>query len=150
MQRRKTRTVYLVQTVGWFYNDEFHERANAEPEVLCEYNEGHRTQPIRAFLTREAAEKHAAQLDRNRRGDDNPFFYGSLSGSLSNFTELSEKEFAERLRLLGLSAIEIQGIRHLGWQEFAALTEEQRHGVWDALTRVRFHEVVPMEVEVTE
>ena len=136
---KKTITVYVVRRVGWEYNDEFNYRIEEPSDANS----------IRSFLTHEKAETHRQQLEREARGEQNPFDYGGVGDDLADHSTLSFDEFGSRMERVGLEG----GSRLTWWDWFNGMgwiTPEQRHAVWDALDLVRFYEVVPVQVELEE
>ena len=139
---KNTVTVYVVQRIDWEYNDEFNERY--DPTEL---------NSLQSFLTREKAEAYRQRLERERRGDENPFSYGD-SPDLGGYSTLSADAFRTRIEAAGLSIIPPNRRSSAGfnyWDWYDGLNEaEQRHAVWDALDLVRFYEIEPMKVELED
>jgi hypothetical protein len=140
-------TAFVVQEIGWNYNDEyFYRGSDGETD----------DRPVRAFRTREGAEAHRRALEADREGMEqlNPFEFGQ---SLAAVTSLTSRELARRLTALGLEPPDIEpdeddgGEEWLGWFEWwqdagEQLTAEQNAQVWNLLDRIRFYEVLEVEL----
>ena len=90
------RTVYIVQEIGWEYNDE--------------YLETRQETPVKAFASREGAEAYRKQCETEKRNriraadfakqefEDYGFNLTNTFGRLENITSLSESRFLKEIK----------------------------------------------------
>lgn len=120
---------YVVLKLEWLYNDNWVEMDN---EI-----------PLKAFLSCDEAEYHCLELTlKAQEGIARPSWYGGIEAAAYNLTL---PEFCERVRAAGLPEYPPDG-DDSDWEE--SLTPVQREWLWEQLDRVRFYEVVEVEVEV--
>ena len=152
MTTPRTLTVYLVQQVGWAYNDEWYDRLDRKPRDDEFHDPSYVpdpdffNRPLKAFRDRAKAEAYARELDRAARSE-----FASPPGlagpnDLAALTTLSEERFIERARELGLISSENGGSRP--WANYLDLTTTQMEAYWDLCDLVRFYEVVETTVEL--
>lgn len=148
-------TVYLVQSVGWWYNDEFSVGPEVtEPAVMLDARDGEACEAVEAFRTPEAAERARLSRDRAARGLQSPFEYGGYDGGLATFSDLPPATVERRFRASGIVPPEnfatASGAEWKDWwsQNVGRWRPSQRQVIWDAMTRVIFYTVVPMEIEL--
>ena len=146
---RKKVTVYTVRELHWEYNDEYFYRP--EPDEVGDDGTLPYSEPLKAFLSREKAEAHRSQLERQRRRLENPFHYGDYYDGISGQSTHSEQTFLERLEELGLGGVDVGDDLNEWWDDNKArMTPAQREGVWDLCDLVSFYEVVPAQVPLEE
>jgi hypothetical protein len=132
------RIAYVVQKVGWTFNDQWYYRDGQEDD-----------EPIIAYATRERAEAERLRLERAEwKEAGSPLSYGAY---LENVSSLTEAEFIERLEALGLMPDRLRGERHIYWRDWWEmieddLTDEQREALWLMMDRLHLFEVVEVEV----
>jgi hypothetical protein len=117
---------------------------------------------VRAFRSKERAEAFKARLEQRRRQRMpkprvNPFYLSRYwEMDYGRLTRFPESVLDDWLRDLGLSP-PVSPPHMAGqprsswvwarWWEQTPMTQEQRAGVWKALDRVEFYEVVTLELE---
>lgn len=136
-----TRKVYVVQQLNWQYNDEYFYRG---------YGEGD-DEAIKAFKDREKAEAHRQEQEdatRDAWRELNPFEFGGIG---EGFSSLSNEELGRQVEAIGLTPpAEDHDFRDwcYWWEQVRTqLTEEQEARIWELTDRVRFYEVVEVEME---
>jgi hypothetical protein len=144
MPKTKKLKCYIVQQVSWNYNDEWYYREDGDGTE----NSPNFHRPVKVFRSRENAEAFAHEKDvAARKGwGGNPF---SFCESLDQMTTLSTEEFWERVQALGVPRPSAQpGGYWFGydWWERAKLKPEVANAIWDLFDRVRFFEVIEIEL----
>jgi hypothetical protein len=142
-----SKIVYIVQKIDWQYNDEvFH---------VTEL------QPIKAFANREVAEKYRIEKEYEARDeleghgfprsfdghtltDEESTFFGGIS--FDNLTTLPFARFVATIISLGIEP-PMEEHDNTFWSRVENLPYEQRHAVYDLLDRLKFFDIVEMEVE---
>jgi hypothetical protein len=133
---KPTRTVFVVQRIGWTFNDQWFYRDGREDD-----------QPVVAYASRAQAEAELLYFDREAWPGVNPFLYGER---FSDLTHLSEDELVRHIEQLGLSPPpEPENRDWSDWWEGieGSLTLEQCEGIWRVMTKIQLHEIVPVEIE---
>ncbi len=111
--------------------------------------------PIAVFTSRAAAEARKAELEREARGELNPFvFLGDEDYLLEDVTSRTQEEFLAGLKKL-YPGVRLPRARKYGerdwigwWEKLAdSLTEEQRQAVWELFDRLEFYGIVTIEAE---
>jgi hypothetical protein len=139
-----SRVMFMVAAPYWHYNDEYH---YTKPDGLT---------PYKAFRTREAAEAERERMEDGARDvmEMHPFQINGL-GDWSAVSSLSQDEAAERVKALGLQPPVVaphpysEGKEMRDWETWwdeVEMTPSQCNGVWDLLDKVRFWEVIEVEV----
>jgi hypothetical protein len=133
------RTVFVVQSYHWEYNDEHYQR-------------GGDAEPVKGFTRRERAEAYwfaeerAAWLDVH-----DPAAY---AGGLDMATSLSEEEVIGGLARLGFPVeppLGWMGYDVGGWhRDDSPFSPEQFRGLWKLFDKIRFHEIVEVELAADE
>ncbi len=138
MPASKKLTVYVVQKLSWEYGDDFYYRRPDEDA------------PIRSFLNRDKAEVYRRQLEWQhiQRENINPFGYVDLS--LQERSSLPLPEFLQRLREAGIDTEQAIENLYSFWNQYDKLSEDNKRRVWLATDRLRFFELLEMEVELEE
>jgi hypothetical protein len=132
------RVAYVVQKVGWTFNDQWYYRDGMEDD-----------EPITAYATRERAEAERLRLEcAGWKGAGSPLAYGS---DLEDVSSLTEAEFIERLNALGLIPERLRGATDIYWRDWwemveRELTDGQRQALWQMMDRLRLYEIVAVEV----
>jgi hypothetical protein len=137
MATRKQVTVYVVQRLSWEYGDDFYYRRPEEDA------------PMKSFLDRKKAELHRRELEWEyvRVAKINPFAYVDLA--LEDRSSLPMPVFLARLREAGIeSAGEGDEARFDFWEQYEKLPDANKRQVWLATDRVRFYELLELEVDV--
>jgi hypothetical protein len=131
------RAIYLVQRL---VRPEFYEAYMERENVGL---------PVHACARAEDAERRRQELEQEARRVVCPF----LLGAPTEYSTLEAPDLADRFRALGLRRLprtfdwESAADWLRWWDEHAeTLTHEQRHGIWEALDRLRFYEVVEIEL----
>jgi hypothetical protein len=146
------RKVYVVQEIAWRFT------ARGDPYVL---DDGRPGRPVKAFLDRDRADAHCRELTRQRQRKENPFCYQpeETSGSyLDQYASRGEAAFLALLRSEGRTpAVRAPDPSQRLFPEpwvtwWAEARGPDRDGrltqrLWDALDRVRFYEVIELDVE---
>jgi hypothetical protein len=150
------RTVYVIQQTNWRYTDEFF-----VPDS---------DSPVKAFTSLAAAESYRQELEAEARREieaisplEKSWWTSNLAatfsiGNLERITSLNEAEIRERLKALGLpffpDATGYDKKRHVkywdeAWWERAwqRLGSEGADGLWNMFDKLRFFEVVEVELE---
>jgi hypothetical protein len=131
------RAAYLVQQVAWEPDREVGDHFVRGPA-----EEG---SAVKAFTDVARAEALRAELERDFRGQLNPFRYGR---GLDDWTSWPEGVFRDWLLDAGLDppAARAGASAWVAWWDAgqAALSELQRERVWEALDGVRFFAVLPL------
>lgn len=154
MSATRTIAVYVVREVHWEYNDVTYDlvynEKTGEPRTLA---------PLQTFRHRANAEAHRQKLERAARKNRLPVGYeagGETEHSFDNYCTLPAEEFFRRTTALGITSPPPDADpREMVWSWYSLhqkgeLTDDQWHGVWELLDRVRFYTVVPMELELEE
>jgi hypothetical protein len=137
MAQRKQIKVYVVQRLSWEYGDDFYYRRPEEDA------------PMKSFLDRDKAEAHRRELEWEhvRASKINPFGY--VDAALEERSSLAMPQFLARLREAGIeSAGEGDEARFDFWEQYEKLPDENKRQVWLATDRVRFFELLEMDIEV--
>jgi len=132
------RVAYVVQRVGWTFNDQWYYRDGKEDDV-----------PLVAYATRDRAEAERMRLERVAwKEAGSPLDYGCGIESVSS---MSEAEFQAFLETIDLFTEELRGGRDLDWGDWwdaveDTLTDDQREAIWEMMDKLRLFEVVEVEV----
>lgn len=136
------RAAYVVQQLCWQYNDNWNDLGNDEP--------------IKAFLDPELAELHRLELEEPiREIRRNPC---GFAGGLNLSSSLTEEQLLTRLTEWGIELPPFltnwndETFRHFEddawWNRlWDRLPRRLFHQVWDLFDKVRFYEVVQIDVE---
>jgi hypothetical protein len=140
-----SKTVYIVQRIGWEYDDNF---------FYPVY-----TEPVKAFVARESAEAQRKILERQAREEwfdasrIPPEFDDRHNGEdwnkhYTKLTALTFSDFCERLKLLGVEppTDENDFSSYAFWGGIAKLPSETYHAVYDLLDGLNFYEIIALEV----
>ncbi len=135
MAEPQTKKVFVIQEIGWAYNDEYYD---------CWGEMG----PVKAFTSRERAEAFWFEHERAAWQEvGNPFVY---TGSFENATSLSEEQFAAGLEALGIFVEPVDGWASLDVGQWfgpsSPLSLEQQLGVWRLFDKVRFYEILEIDL----
>ena len=134
---KTTRTVFVVQEIGWTFNDEWYYRDGMEDD-----------KPFVAYASRERAEAELLHFEREKWQEECPFLFGY---NIAAITHLTEDEFVRHVEHLGLTPPTAVKRRRdwLDWWEGIEdeMTPEQREGICGVMTKVKLHEVVAVELE---
>jgi hypothetical protein len=130
--------LFMLAAPYWHYNDEYHYRQN---DGLTSY---------KAFRTREAAEAERAENEDFARHemDMHPFQINGLC-EWEAWSSLPQDEAVARVEAMGLPPPGAGYGDTLGWEDWwdeMDLTFEQADAVWDMLDKIRFWEVIEVEV----
>jgi len=130
--------LFMVAGAYWKYNDEYY------------YRETDGLTPYKAFRTREAAEAELADMEDFARNemDMHPFQINGLC-HWEAWSTLPEAEAVKRVEALGLPPPGPGYGDTLGWEEWWDQTDMdsiQSEAVWDLLDKIRFWEVIEVEV----
>jgi hypothetical protein len=139
MPQRQRIKVYVVQQLSWEYGDDFYYRRPEEDA------------PMKSFLDRGKAEAHRRELEWQhvREAKINPFGYVDLA--LEDRSSLPLPQFLARLREAGIDTSgDGEEARYDFWEQYDQLPEENKRLVWLATDRVRFFELLELEVELEE
>jgi hypothetical protein len=133
-----SRILFMVAGAYCKYNDEYY------------YTEADGLTPYKAFRTREEAEVERDEMEENARDvmDMHPFQINALC-QWEAWSSLSQEEAVERVKALGLPPPEPRHGKELNWEDWWDQTEMtywQREEVWDLLDKIRFWEVIEVEV----
>ncbi len=137
-----SKVVYVVRRLSWSpaYEDGCFAQAGGDSDQPGV--------PVRAFRDRAAAEAFCRELEAKARQLTPPGRIVGMSGGQD------VKRLTDGTRRLGLSPFEpdgewLDGDELLRWWESVAAdaTPEQRAGVWELLTDVRFYDVVEAPLE---
>ncbi len=153
--RPATQTVYVVQQIPWRFT------ARGNPYVAVEGRPG---TPVKVFANRERADVFCRDLNRQKQSKENPFRYQPeepAGGSYLDFyTTRGEDAFLALVRSEGLTPPtrdrdpykDYDGLDSEPWVKW---WQAHRPGwddrlvarLWDAIDRVRFYEVVEVDLE---
>lgn len=137
-----SRKAYVVQRLTWQYNDNWHDLENDEP--------------IKAFRDPELAELHRQELEEPERENwRNPL---RAAGPMENATSLSEEQLTARLVELGIEPPPLETVDGSTYRDYFGNDEwwnrlwytwrrQFVHQVWDLFDRVRFYEVVEIDLD---
>ena len=131
-----TTKAYIVQRIGWNYNDEYFYRGEGEEDDV----------PVKAFRDRARAEAHLRQLHDEEAADWvglNPFEFGRR---LADVTSLSGAELAARVQALGFPPPQVNDEIGEGYVWFEWWNEAMGDAVWQLLDRIRFFEIIEIDV----
>lgn len=137
MAQRKQIKVYVVQRLSWEYGDDFYYRRPEEDA------------PMKSFLDRQKAESHRRELEWEhvRASKINPFGY--IDANLGERTSLPMPVFLGRLREAGIeTAGNGEEARYDFWEQYDKLPDENKRLVWLATDRVRFYDLLELDIEV--
>jgi hypothetical protein len=140
MASPNAKTVYVVQEMNWEYNDEYHFPAG---------------EPVKAFRDRDRAEAYRRELEQAPRVQDCLSFLLNYAGAyqfddpLPRMTSLSQAELLERIDGADLPAPQGPPYSWADWYEitWGGLEPKERHRLYDIFDRVRFYQIVEMDLE---
>jgi hypothetical protein len=136
-QPTQSRIVYVVQRVGWSFNDEWFFRDGPIKD-----------QQIAAYTRRELAEAELLRRERQQQAVECPFQYYGGDSDVECVSHLTEQEFVQFLASIGLTPRAATCRWEEWWEVTAAtLTPEQHQAIWSVMTKVKFHEIVEVEME---
>jgi len=146
------RTVYLVQQVHWEYNDTWYDPIDVVPQkVFVSEEAALQSQRILETQARRAVEK--GEMLPYGRYSDNPV---SSVFCYADMTSLPYETLIERLVHLRIiqNCDEYEDNISYDWQDFESpwkriwdsLSDEKRDAYWSLFDRLRFYEVVAVEV----
>jgi hypothetical protein len=136
------RKAFVVQRLCWQYNDNWHDVGNDEP--------------VKAFIDPDAAELYRLELEGSERARHtaNPYRF---AGNLAQSSSLTETELVARLTELGIRPPPITTQTtppsldfwdDAWWQNLERMASPfQIESVWQLFDRVRFFEVVEIELD---
>ena len=139
------KVVYVVQQINWRFNDMWYYRDDDGGPVGW---------PTHAFTTRDKAERHRRDKEREARAGENPFGYGEKLSELST-THRDDASLAALVRELGLAAprgVDERGYFSLqNWEDWwdwqkKGMTAQQAERIWEAMDRVTFFEIVQLQL----
>jgi hypothetical protein len=136
------RPVYVVQQLHWEYNDNWYDIRTDEP--------------IKAFRDRDSAELHRLELEEKVRDGGYPSNPCEYAGGLAQASSLTEEQVVARLQEWGVpppprttdgraQADFYDDAWWLGLRE--RLSRRQFFDVWDLFDKVRFYEVVEINLD---
>jgi len=147
------KTVYIIHAIHWKYDDEWY------------YRDGEG--PIRAFAHRESAERFCKEQEAEARADllsqelSDEFgdWTGNLYttfGSLEAITSLTRTELDKHLYRMGIPGFPVGndsdgGFQNPWWKDLWSIgtSVAEQEEKWALFDKVRFYEVIAMEVEPT-
>jgi hypothetical protein len=137
MSPDRRQRVYVVQQINWEYNDEYYSPGLPEP--------------VRAFRDRGRAEAYRQEQEVKARRSalcDNPFTY-TWSYELPDISSLTEEEVLARVRQANWPVPDGPPYAWSDWYDTmqAMLPESERCRLYDLFDRVRFYEIVEMDLE---
>jgi hypothetical protein len=137
MSTHQSRKVYVVQEIHWEYNDEYYDPGLPEP--------------VRAFRDRDRAESYRREQEvKARRAShcSNPFHY-TWSYELPEISSLTEEEVLARVRQADWLVPDGPPYDWSSWYDLmqANLPESELCRLYDLFDRVRFYEIVEMDLE---
>jgi hypothetical protein len=137
MSPDRRQKVYVVQQIDWEYNDEYYDPGLPEP--------------VRAFRDRGRAEAYRQEQEvkaRRAAHCDNPFTY-TWSYELPDISSLTEEEVLARVRQANWPVPDGPPYAWSDWYDTmqALLPESELCRLYDLFDRVRFYEIVEMDLE---
>jgi hypothetical protein len=148
------RRMYLVRRLGWKVYGYKGYPPTCFRDMLNTPTDDPRTTPVAAFTDRAAAEARARELERAARRLLSPFWSGN---AVRVRTSLTEEEFLARLKALGVPPAPVEQAKQgqppsrnwwAWWEPHAHdWPDDVFHAVWDLFDKLRFHDVVEVELE---
>jgi hypothetical protein len=137
MTTDRCQKVYVVQEIHWEYNDEYYDPGLPEP--------------VRAFRDRDRAESYRREQEvkaRRAAHCHNPFHF-TWAYELSEITSLTGEEVLARVREAAWPVPDGPPYAWSVWYDTmqALLPESDLCRLYDLFDRVRFYEIVEMDLE---
>jgi hypothetical protein len=135
-------TVYIVQQLDWEYNDTWWDMTDDTP--------------VKAFASHSDAEAYCQQREAEQRNHwssshNSPLYaFGGIERCTTGVTDalFLQRAHAAGLPTPGEKIDSYDGTSYLDYASWwRTLTGEQQSWVWEQLDRVRFYEVVSLELE---
>jgi hypothetical protein len=137
MASRKQITAYVVQRLCWEYGDDFYYRRPDDDA------------PMRTFLDRKKAEEHRRELEWQhvKKEKINPFGY--IDSPLEERSSLPMPQLLHRLRDAGIEIDREGDDQHYSfWEQYDKLPDENKRRVWRVIDRLRFFELIQMQIDL--